>query len=64
MPFHRRECFASVPTARGVFPHADRAPGTSLALPIFGELTPEQQRHVVTSIAEFRADGMKNSPST
>jgi len=32
---------------------ADEAAATSLALPIYGELTEEQQRHVVASIAEF-----------
>jgi dTDP-4-amino-4,6-dideoxygalactose transaminase len=55
VPFHRQECFAAVPTARDAFPHADRAADTSLALPIFGELTADQQRHVVASIAEFYA---------
>ena len=30
-----------------------RAAARSLALPIFGELTIEQQRHVVGSIADF-----------
>jgi dTDP-4-amino-4,6-dideoxygalactose transaminase len=32
---------------------ADDAASTSLALPIFAELTVDQQRHVVASIAEF-----------
>jgi len=53
VPFHRQACFAGVPTARGSFPVADEAAATSLALPIFGELTREQQRHVVHRIAEF-----------
>ena len=30
-------------------------PTTSLALPIYGELTADQQRHVVASIAGFYA---------
>jgi dTDP-4-amino-4,6-dideoxygalactose transaminase len=55
VPFHKQACFARVPTACGAFPHADRAADSSLALPIFGELTADQQRHVVTSIAEFYA---------
>jgi dTDP-4-amino-4,6-dideoxygalactose transaminase len=57
VPFHRQACFAEVPTAKGHFPHADRAADTSLALPIFGELTADQQRHVVATIAEFYATG-------
>jgi dTDP-4-amino-4,6-dideoxygalactose transaminase len=55
VPFHRQVCFATVPSAVGSFPHADRAADTSLALPIYGELTEAQQRHVVASIAEFYA---------
>jgi dTDP-4-amino-4,6-dideoxygalactose transaminase len=53
VPFHRQECFASVPSAKGSFPHADAAAETSLALPIYGELTADQQRHVVASVAGF-----------
>jgi len=57
VPFHRQECFSALPRADegepGSFPHADRAAATSLALPIFGELTLEQQQHVVRTIAEF-----------
>jgi dTDP-4-amino-4,6-dideoxygalactose transaminase len=53
VPFHRQACFADVPSARGAFPIADDAAATSLALPIYGELTPDQQRYVVDRIAEF-----------
>jgi dTDP-4-amino-4,6-dideoxygalactose transaminase len=55
VPFHRQVCFSDVASAIHEFPHADRAADTSLALPIYGELTEEQQRHVVASIAEFYA---------
>jgi dTDP-4-amino-4,6-dideoxygalactose transaminase len=37
------------------FPVADRAASLVLALPIYGELTEEQQRYVVATIAEFYA---------
>ncbi len=53
VPFHRQECFRAF--SGGAFPHADDAAATSLAIPIYGELTPDQQRHVVASIAEFHA---------
>lgn len=53
VPFHRQACFADVASATGNFPVADRAASTSLALPIYGELTAAQQRHVVASIASF-----------
>ena len=56
VPFHRQECFSGLPGAGdGVFPHADAAAATSLALPIYGELTLDQQRDVVDAIAGFYA---------
>jgi dTDP-4-amino-4,6-dideoxygalactose transaminase len=53
VPFHRQECFAPLHPRLDAFPVADRASADSLALPIYGELTEEQQRHVVASIAAF-----------
>ncbi len=55
VPFHRQPCFASLTPAVDAFPMADRAAARALALPIYGELTEEQQRHVVATIAEFYA---------
>jgi dTDP-4-amino-4,6-dideoxygalactose transaminase len=55
VPFHRQACFAGLASSRGSFPVADRASATALALPIFGELTRDQQQHVVSSIADFFA---------
>jgi dTDP-4-amino-4,6-dideoxygalactose transaminase len=60
IPLHRQECFehgtsADSPSRAKSLPHAEEAAATSLALPIFGELTEDQQRHVVSSIAEFYA---------
>jgi dTDP-4-amino-4,6-dideoxygalactose transaminase len=53
VPFHRQECFAGIAPPDAAFPVADRAAERSLALPIYGELTSAQLRHVVTSIAAF-----------
>ena len=53
VPFHRQVCFAGLDHPHEAFPAADAAAETSLALPIYGELTEAQQRHVVASIAEF-----------
>ena len=55
VPFHRQACFADLESSRRAFPIADRAAATAVALPIFGELTPAQQQHVVASIADFFA---------
>lgn len=53
VPFHRQACFAGLTRAGQAFPAADTAAASSLALPIYGELTLEQQRHVVDCIADF-----------
>ena len=53
VPFHRQECFAALGQAVDAFPHADAAANTSLALPIYGELTEAAQREVVNAIAAF-----------
>ena len=56
VPFHRQLCFEDVTRPDAAYPVADRAAETSLALPIYGELSPAQQDYVVASIGRFVAN--------
>ncbi len=53
IPFHQQACFRELGYADGAFPRAEAASREVLALPIYPELTEEQQAYVVAKISEF-----------
>jgi len=61
VPLHLQKCFANLGYGSGDFPQAERAALDSLAIPIYSEITAEQQQTVVDQIASFLGTGKQSS---
>jgi dTDP-4-amino-4,6-dideoxygalactose transaminase len=56
LPLHLQRCFHYLGHKKGSFPEAETAANSTLALPIFPGLKPEQQEYVVQQIKSFFAN--------
>jgi dTDP-4-amino-4,6-dideoxygalactose transaminase len=53
VPLHLQRCFADLGYRAGEFPQSELATNQVLALPLYPELTVEQQESVVTTITAY-----------
>jgi dTDP-4-amino-4,6-dideoxygalactose transaminase len=53
VPMHVQECFAYLGYRQGAFPESERAAASTVALPMYPELTNTQRERVVRAVAGF-----------
>lgn len=53
LPLHLQECFEDLGYSRGDFPVSEICSEKAISLPIFGELTKEEQDEVIQAVREF-----------
>lgn len=53
VPFHLQKCFSDLDYMQGDIPNCEKAAQTVLSIPIFGEMTSDEQDEVIDSIKNF-----------
>jgi dTDP-4-amino-4,6-dideoxygalactose transaminase len=53
VPLHVQECFSSLGYKEGDLPESERAARECMSLPVYPELTDEQQDYVAETVLEF-----------
>ena len=61
LPLHFQECLEPLGHRQGEFPVSEAAAGSVLALPMFPELSPDQQLRVIETCAEFARSGTRRA---
>ncbi|MCA9267084.1 MAG: DegT/DnrJ/EryC1/StrS family aminotransferase [Planctomycetales bacterium] len=61
VPMHQQACFASIQPPAGSLPATEQAAAEVLSLPIFPQLTAEQQQRVVGAVGKFFAKAARNA---
>ena len=56
VPMHMQKCFDDLGHHKGDFPHSEEAALTTLALPIYPEMTTAQRSHVVETLRAFAVE--------
>ncbi|MGH7466906.1 MAG: DegT/DnrJ/EryC1/StrS family aminotransferase [Longimicrobiales bacterium] len=56
VPLHLQECFRPLGHSRGDFPESERATQEVISIPVYPELTRDQQEEVIGAIADFLAE--------
>jgi dTDP-4-amino-4,6-dideoxygalactose transaminase len=55
LPFHRQQCFADLGYKEGDFPVSNQAAAEVFSIPIYPEMTPDEQQEVIATVRKLAA---------